>query len=50
MNPIPFDGEAVRRLVRYGVRHGSFCPQGYRLESVSEYRYGTDKQRPADGI
>lgn len=26
-----------------GDRYGSFCPQGYRLESVSECRYRTDK-------
>lgn len=26
------------------------CPQGYRLEPVSECRYCPDKQCPADGV
>ncbi len=30
-----------------GGRHGSFCPQGYRLEPVSECRYCPDKQASA---
>lgn len=37
-----------KSLVLSGGRHRSFCPQGYRLESVSECRYNTDKQCPAD--
>lgn len=39
-----------KSLVLSGGRYGSFCPQGYRLEPVSECRYSTDKQRPADGL
>ncbi len=39
-----------KSLVLSGGRHGSFCPQGYRLEPVSECRYCTDKQCLADGV
>lgn len=39
-----------KSLVLSGGRNGSFCPQSYRLESVSECRYSSDKQRSADGI
>lgn len=39
-----------KSLVLSGGSHGSFCPQDYRLESVSECRYSTDKQCPTDGI
>ncbi len=39
-----------KSLVLSGGRYGSFCPQGYRLESVRECRYSTGKQRSADGL
>jgi hypothetical protein len=39
-----------KSLVLSGGCYGSFCPQGYRLESVSACRYRTDKQCPADGL
>ncbi len=33
-----------KSLVLSGGCYGSFCQKGYRLEFVSECRYGTDKQ------
>lgn len=33
-----------KSLVLSGGCYGSFCPQGYRMESVSTCRYRTDKQ------
>ena len=44
------DSLGRKSLVLSGGRHGSFCPQGYRLEPVSECRYCPDKQCPADGV
>ncbi len=39
-----------KSLVLSGGHYGSFCPEGYRLEPVSECQYCTDKQCLADDV